>query len=229
MVALFVLVRPYLARQMGPGTQGALRVDVDAVLADGRQALKDRSPRRARDLFAEALHKLRAEPQGTEAPKYAELVQLHRQANLLARLMPVPLQDVLQHATQARDDSEWREEFADYRGRAVLFDDIVKRDSSKRPVLSTYVVRTQTAVARLALEELTLWGRVPLDRSPRALFGARLDRCEREEGGTWVFHFVPDSGTLLTEPAAVQFWLPVDDDLQRVLNEQRDWLGLEQD
>jgi hypothetical protein len=225
-VALFFALRPYLAR--GPSTTlpraTSAPLDLAAELEKGRQALAARNPRQARHLLQAAVAGI---PDRPASAQQRELMQLWRQADLLSDLLHLSLQEILQHATLVGDEEEWREEFAAHRNRALFLNDVIKRDSRGRPALLTYVVRSGKATARLAVEDLTLWSQVPLDDTPEVAFGARLASCEREEGGGWVFHFLPDSGVLLTEPAVVRLWLP-EAKLKDVLKSQARWLDLEE-
>jgi hypothetical protein len=81
--------------------------------------------------------------------------------------------------------------------------------------------------ARVALEDLTLWRRVPLAPPRRLLFGARLRRLGREAGGVWVVRFQPDSGVLLTDPGAAAACCPapLDPDLLEVLQRQQEYVA----
>ena len=152
----------------------------------------------------------------------SRLEQLHRQSDLLDRLLSVPLQEIVKEASST-PESEWPTRFADqYQDRSVLFDDLVRHDASGRPTLSTYEVRLGDEKVRLAVDELTLLRRLPLDPPPRLFFGARLAKVSREPGG-WVIHFDPDSGVLLTDPDAA-LCVPLDEELQKVLAWQEKWL-----
>jgi hypothetical protein len=154
------------------------------------------------------------------------LVQLHRQADLLADLLNLTLAEVLQQGLRVHDDVEWQAQFADHRGRAVVFDDVVRRDAAGRPVFATVQVTAGGVQARSALEDLRLLQRLPLDTPQRLLFGARLERCGREEGGAWVIRFQPESGVLLTDPGAAAACCPapLGDDVLEVLKRQEEWL-----
>ncbi|HEY7424467.1 MAG TPA: hypothetical protein VH682_09585, partial [Gemmataceae bacterium] len=145
---------------------------------------------------------------------------------LLAHLLDNPLEDILQQAMQHRDVEEWHAKFEDYRGRTVIFDDVLRQDAPGRPALSFYVVRAAEVEARVALEDLTLLRQLPLDPPRRWLFGARLASCRREEGGVWVFRFEPESAVLLTDEAAAAACCPgpLDDELREVLRRQDEWL-----
>jgi hypothetical protein len=194
-------------------------------LAAGQQALAEGHFRKARRLLLRALE---LQGRGSPLPPAEQrlLVQLHRQADLLAALMGPSLQEVLQHGLRVRDEEEWQAQLADYRGRAVLFDDVVRHDAAGRPALAAYTVAAGGVPARVALEDVALLQRLPLDPPRRMLFGARLDRVVREEGGAWVVHFQPDSGVLLTDPGAAAACLPapLGDDVLEVLQRQQEWL-----
>jgi hypothetical protein len=163
---------------------------------------------------------------GRTTAELRQLDQLHRQADLLARLHGRSLQEVLAEALPLRSDDEWKERFrAEHAGKAVVFDDVVVRDSAGRPVLAVYRVQVGNEKARVALEDLTLLKRLPLDPPSRMLFGGRLADLVRENGGSWAFHFEPDSGVLLTDPGAVTALVGLPDgDLMEVLRRQQQWV-----
>jgi DNA-directed RNA polymerase subunit RPC12/RpoP len=222
---IFLLARPYLRRPPVSGDATAT-ADSHTLLEAGerelregnvRLALQELNAARARhDLFGDALN--REERQHLE--------QLRRQCDLLARLLDQPLEDIVQQARQHRSDEEWREKFEDYRGRAVVFDDVLRRDARGRPVLGFYVVRAGDTEARIALEDLQLLRQLPLEPPRRWLFGARLADCRREDGGSWVFHFERDSAVLLTDESAAAACCPhpLDKELLAVLKRQDEWL-----
>ncbi len=227
MGGLYLGLRPYLSRQRAQDASeespiAAIRED----MAAGRQALADGNFRTAQRRLANAFA-LHERHRGLPPPEQRRLIQLHRQADLLANLLSLSLQEVLHQGLRVRDEEEWQAQFADYRGRAVVFDDVVRRDAAGRPVLATCTVAAGTVQARVALEDLGLLRRLPLEEPVRLLFGARLDRCAREEGGVWVIRFQPDSGVLLTDPdiAAACCPAPLDDDLLEVVKRQEKWLN----
>ena len=94
------------------------------------------------------------------------------------------------------------------------------------PLLANHVVEVEGTTVRLALEDLVLLRDLPLDAEPRVIFGARLARCAREEGGTWVVRFEPDSGVLLTDAGAVEACFPaaMDERLRETLVRQKGWV-----
>lgn len=121
---------------------------------------------------------------------------------------------------------EWHSKFEHYRGRTVVFDDVLRRDTQDRLTLGSYVVHSGDVEARVALEDLPLLRQLPLEPARRWLFGARLADCRREAGGVWVFRFEPDSAVLLSDEiaAAVCCPAPLDDELLSVLKRQDEWL-----
>jgi hypothetical protein len=204
---------------------------LDDAMATARRSLEAGRFHAALRLLNEAVAQRERWPGSLTPLQSRQLTQLQRQADLLSRLSPLSLQEVLTRASQVRDEGEWAEQFKDHRGRTVIFDDSVSRDLAGRPILATYEVTVgdgdarKKETARLALEDLTLFNHLPLDRAQRLLFGARLARCGREDGGTWVVRFEPDSAVLLTDPeAAVVCADPLEPDLRETLRRQERWL-----
>jgi hypothetical protein len=175
-------------------------------------------------------------------PASRPLAQLTRQANLLAdvlewsmgenprtpRAASAQLASLLAKAPAAgdeRQEQEWRLQFARrYRGKALVFDDIVHRNAGR-----FYVQPPVEANGRKGLVELsgvTLLRDLPPKWPQRLLFGARLAGCAVEPPGTyWVFRFEPESGVLLTDAAAVEvyFGAPPDRELVQLLRQQAEW------
>lgn len=225
-LAVYLTVIPRLSREAGHPAAGpassaaALRQRVQAgerMLTEGRFSL-------ARQELSQVLAELDTQPSLFDAGERRELVQLQRQSDVLARLLDLTLEEIVQKANGIRDPAEWQARFADYRGKTVLFDDVVERRAGQ-PVLKNYVVGPRGQV-RLALEDLALLKLLPLDEGPRLLFGARLADCRRELGGVWVFHFEPDSTVLLTSRAAAEACCPVplEADVVDVLHRQEGYL-----
>ncbi|MFO0929473.1 MAG: hypothetical protein U0736_21000 [Gemmataceae bacterium] len=156
-----------------------------------------------------------------------QLVQWHRQADLLAHLSQATLEEIVAQGKLVRDPAEWEALFAlHHRGRAVLFDDRVRRDLAGRPELAHHVIAVGDETVRVALDDLPLFAELPLVDEPRLIFGARLAHCVREQGGGWVVHFQPDSAVLLTDPAAAEACLPgaAEDELRATVERQQRWL-----
>jgi hypothetical protein len=222
MGVLYLGMWPFLKREQ-PATAAVPReAEVRELITAGAQALGEGNFRVARRRLARAVEWHRSLPPAEQR----RLVQLHRQADLLADLLNLTLAEVLQQGLRVHDDVEWQAQFADHRGRAVVFDDVVRRDAAGRPVFATVQVTAGGVQARSALEDLRLLQRLPLDTPQRLLFGARLERCGREEGGAWVIRFQPESGVLLTDPGAAAACCPapLGDDVLEVLKRQEEWL-----
>jgi hypothetical protein len=214
-LAAFHAAWPYLQREgKGVAPETAPRPAPPRSLEDGVTALAQGRFRVAQQILDEAPghgHRLR---------------QLRRQAALLASLSPRSLEEIVRHARLVRDPDEWERQFEDYHGRAVLFDDAVRRDAAGEPVLANHVVEAGDEPVRVALADLEVLRDLPLDDGPRLIFGARLARCGREEGGGWVVRFQPGSGVLLTDLGAVEacYPTPLDEGVKPTLQRQARWL-----
>src|SRR5262249_50984902 len=102
--------------------EGAKQPDLKEVresLAAGRRLLREGSIRSARQVLQATRER------GSRDP---ELLQLHRQADLLADLLQLPLEAIVQQAQRFKREEEWKKQFTDYRGKAVVFDDTIRRD-----------------------------------------------------------------------------------------------------
>jgi DNA-directed RNA polymerase subunit RPC12/RpoP len=220
---LFLLVKPYLRRSPAPMETTTPAAEIRAHLEAGRNALRDEAFRLAvKELNAASAQRDR-NPDALSREEHRQLNRLRRQSDLLAHLLDRSLEEILRQAMQHRNEDEWREKFEDYRGRAVLFDDVLRLDPLGRPILGFYVVRVGEVEARVALENLLLLTHLPLDPPPqRWLFGARLASCRREDGGVWVFRFEPESAVLLTDEGAAAACCPgpMDAELRAVLRRQ---------
>jgi hypothetical protein len=221
----FLLVQLFLRRSAMPA-DAASATDARALWQAGEHQLREGNVHLAlKELNAAAAQGAR-HPDALNREEHHRLEQLRRQTDLLSRLLDQPLEEIVRQAMQHRSDEEWREKFADYRGRTVVFEDVLRRDAQERPVLSFYVVRVGDVTARIALEDLVLLRQLPLDPPRRWLFGARLASCRREEGGIWVLRFEPDSAVLLTDESAAAACCPhpLVEELLGVLKRQEECL-----
>lgn len=223
---IFLAVKPYLRHSEREASSRASSQDIRARIAAGRRALGEGNVRLASHALGAALEEHARNPAALDREELHRLQQLHRQSDLLARLLDHSLEEILQQALLHRDDEEWRAKFEDYRGRGVIFDDVLRRDSGGRPMLASYVVQADEVKARLALEDLPLMRQLPLDSPRRWVFGVRLMSCRREEGGVWVIRFEPDSEVLLTDEEAATACCPgpLDADFRALLSRQKEWL-----
>jgi hypothetical protein len=183
-----------------------------------RQLLSDGDFAKALDVLQEGMDR---------GERNRELLQLHRQAQLLAKLLDLPLQDIIQKGQNVRNADAWQKEFNDrYRGWSILFDDWVRRNPDGKHELVNYqiIVGEEKAVVKLDLDLLTT---LPLGQPRRLLFGAKLASVARRgAGGQWVIEFEKDSGVLITEEgAAIALGLaPLDAEIKDVLSEQKRWV-----
>jgi hypothetical protein len=222
---LLLIAKPYLRRGPEESRLPTPAAVLHARIEAGRRALREGSFRLGRNELSTAVALRNRNPDLLGREEHLQLNQLHRQSDLLARLSDHSLEEILQQALHHRDDAEWREKFEDYRGRTVLFDDVL-RVTMGRPVLGNYVVRRGGVEARVAVEDLTVLRQLALDPPRRWLFGARLAGFRREEGGVWVIRFEPDSAVLLTDEGATAACHPgpMDDELKEVLRRQEESL-----
>lgn len=186
-------------------------------LSQARQSLQRGHLDQAHKLLSQALQ---AHP-GDLAVRH-----LHRQAALLADLLDRPLQEIVEQAQllQMRGQwAEWDRQFARYRNRAVLLDDVVRRDAQGRHSLATLELLAGNQLIHLDLNLKVLeW--LNLDEPRRLLLGARLRAVRPGGAGGWIVEFEADSGVLFTDEAAVAACeLPLED-LKPVLHWQREEL-----
>jgi hypothetical protein len=228
---LLLLLAALVGRLGRPGAresdQRASSEEILRRMEAGERALAEGNFRLALGQLNSAIEGRDRRPEALTAAQNRRLVQLQRQSDLLARLLSRSLEEILEQAARMREDAEWQAQFSDYRAKTVLFDDVVSRAASGRPVLESYVVRAGRVRARVALEDLELLQVLPLDSPQRLLFGARLARCSREQGGAWVIRFEPASGVLLTDPGAAAACCPapLGPDLLEVLDRQQQWIN----
>jgi hypothetical protein len=233
-LAAFLVARPYLVRQkpsdeIQPTDQGKRLL---GLMEAGRKALTKGRFRRAVRVLDEAVALRERHPDLLDKPRYRWLIQLQRQADLLARLSLLNLEDIVRQGTLVRDPEERSLQMEDHRGRTFLFDEVLRRDPEGQLLLPDYEVEVggdftrKGEVVRLALEDLVILRDLPLDEGPRVIFGARLLRCEREEGGSWVVRFEPNSGVLLTDAEAAEAASPrpLGPGLKEVMQRQQKWL-----
>jgi hypothetical protein len=223
----FLIAWPWLSRWLARPERVAAEANrIQEHIAAGQRALAEGNFRVAQKALNVAITERDRQPQALTPEEHRQLNQLHRQADLLARLSTHSLEEILRQAALWPNPQEWQARFEDYKGRTIIFDDLVGRDPNNRPALRRYQVRYNGEVARLALEEVALFRDLPLDTPSRLLFGARLAWCGRGEGGIWLVKFEPDSGVLLTDPAAAQACSSVPlDDLEPLLERQRKWIN----
>lgn len=234
LIILFLALAPFLVRPAPPRQDDEPLPDLRGQIMAGRQAMAQGDFHLASRELQTALEQDRRRPTALSTAEHGDLLQLQRQSDLLSRLLSRSLQEIVQEADPILHDEEWQARFShDYEGKSLLFDDRVQFDNAappdrrRRPVLVNYSVMADGKKVRLALEDLDVLQGLPLERPQRLLFGGRLARVEREEGGRWVVGFAPDSGVLLTDRGAAEAVCPapLDMELIAVLKRQAEWLG----
>jgi hypothetical protein len=229
-VAGYALLLSYLNRPdptaptaLEPAGPGAVRARVGA----GQKALAAGNYRLAVEEFRAAQEQCAPNPDTLPAPERRQLASLLRQAELLADLLSESLQEILGRAVEVPHPEEWQAQFANrYRGRAVVFDDVVRQDEMGRyHLLDWGNLRIGGRTVRVELGTLNL---PALDSPQRLLFGARLASIAVEAGGIWVVRFAPDSSVLLTDPGAITACCPAltDAEVQEITQRQLDRAGL---
>jgi hypothetical protein len=193
----------------------------DSALNEGRLRLAVEELGKARELALKS-------PDALPPTELRTLNQRHREASLLADLLQESLEEILVRAARVPEE-EWKAQFEKrYRGpgqaNAVVFDAEVRRDVGGLCHID-WVLIAGDEPARLEIGDLRILHDLPLEQPRRLLFGARVESIAREQNGVWVVHFEPASGVLLTDPRAVAacYPHPVDSELLRVLEQQRDW------
>jgi hypothetical protein len=144
------------------------------------------------------------------------------QAALLAELSAESLEEILAHAAGAQP-AEWELEFpARFRGKAFVFDMEVSGPPGG-PYDHTWATRRDV---HMAFAEVQLLRRLPLAEPTRLLFGVRLAGVHRDTPASWEVRFEPDSGVLITDPAAAAACCPFldEDDLHALVRRQSGWL-----
>ncbi|MGH7222778.1 MAG: hypothetical protein ACRELF_06100 [Gemmataceae bacterium] len=222
----FLLLRPYLRRRGTAADSAGSAADARALLQAGEHQLREGNVHLALKELNAAIAQYARHPDVLNREEHHRLEQLRRQADLLSRLLDQPLEDIVLQAMQHRSDEDWRAKFAHYRGRTIVFDNLLRRDAQGWPILDYDVMREAGVKARVALENLALLRQLPLDPPRRWLFGARLASCRREEGGIWILRFEPDSAVLLSDESAASACCPrpLEEELLGVLKRQDEWL-----
>jgi hypothetical protein len=190
----------------------------------GQKSLAAGNFRRAADELGRARGLLEDRGSPADIAEHRRVVQLQRQAALLADLLSESLGEILQRAAELPEE-EWQAQFEHrYQSHAVVFDADVTRDVGGNPRLG-YHLHAGPERARIDIGDLILLAALPRQRPPRLLFGARLAAVRRETGGVWVVRFASDSGVLLTDLDAVMACCPppIDEETVTLVQRQAGW------
>jgi hypothetical protein len=190
-------------------------------LAAGRTALAGGDFARAVQELDAAGTIAAAHPQQFSVADRRQLLQLQRQAAILANWMREPLDQALARAARLNDD-EWLVVVERYRGKTVVFDLEIRRDPAGQYQVKP--ARPGTTRLRVEVQELKLLRSLPLDAPQRVLFAARLAEVRRNGPESCTVQLDPTSGVLLTDvsSAAICGEIP-EATLQTILRQQRGW------
>jgi hypothetical protein len=181
-----------------------------------RQAAAARDAIRQRN-FGHALATLDALRPDLEHPpgdlssaEVQQLLQLHRQVDLVAGLLSIPLEELLVEAHQLPTE-RWASRFASsFAGRGVVFDALIEHDNDLGDSRLDYVLEAQRIPGRIALSDFQRARSLFRSAEPRRwvsggkLASMRMEADARKPPGQWVVRFAPTSLVLLTEPAILQ-------------------------
>jgi len=223
-VALLIGAGVYLVGFAGPKPDTTPTVslqEIDRQIADGRRAFNDAHFQEAAGQFETALAALQSYPHYFSASDRRQLVQLQRQAAVLADWPREPLDKILAR-TGMLNDEEWKAAVGRYHGKAAVFDVEVRRDASRQYHVN---MTRPLAVARLRLDlqNVRLLEQLPLDAPQRVLFAARLAEIRREDRDAYAVRLEPDSGVLLTDVNAGVVGGVAEPEFQALLERQRAW------
>lgn len=225
LTACLVIVLVWPRGHTGLSAEEALAAVRERVAAGARE-LTEGNYQQAVASFDAAARNAAHRPNLLPPREARQLAQLRRQAALLADLSTESLGEMLTRAG-GLEEREWQAFFERrYKDRAIVFDAVVRRDAAGRYEID-YAVFAGDEPARLELDGLDVLNGLPLEQPRRLLFGARLEIVSREGPGPWVVRFVPNSGVLLTQPAALGPWAGpmIDPELAEVLNRQAEWIA----
>jgi hypothetical protein len=220
---LFVWLGPRLRRGDEPPEAPPYAELARERLADARKLLAKGSFHRAAEEARAAADARDRVPAQLSRDEHFQINQTLLEADLLDRLLPVPLEALLAQAEAARDPEQWQARFRrDYQGRAALFYAAVRLEG-RTPVFVDDRVRGGGTTARVSLDGLQALAELHLTPGQRLLFGARLASFARQDDG-WVIRLEPDSGVLLTDLEVLRRCPPdliaLDDEAPEVLRRQ---------
>ena len=224
-VAGFVILLKTVFRSGDPSASTNGEAVARAEEIAGRRALADSAFAKAAQHFRKARTHLTKEGEARDARR---LEQLEKESALVADLLSESLAEHLQRG-KGLSDKAWKDLFRErLLDKAVIFDATVHSVGGGvfRVDYPGYVsgspmrVEIQNSVFLRSLKEQ--W-------PARLLVGLRLLDAKRDSNGSWVVLANPESVVLLTEPAIfTNSSLAVDADLEKVLRDQAELLGLAQ-
>jgi hypothetical protein len=214
-VTLFLL---FVQRPPAPEPSAADRIDTH--VQDGRQALADQDFKAALVEFQAARAVYEQQPAlEKSASEGRRLLQLLRQATVLANRLPEPLERMLGRWDKLEGE-ELENVAAPYLDKFAVFDlDVVKDGANQL----RYSRNVGAELPQLRLGTVVLIDRLASrNAQQRFLFAARLAQVSRDPDDRLTVSFVPDSGVLVTDPDVARVCFPaVDDEMRDVLERQK--------
>ncbi len=219
-ILLFKALRP-------AASEPTLQEQLDRHVAAGRRYLGEQQFARAVEEFQAACNLCGRSGPPVSGSRCSQLGQLVRQMELLPDLLLGGLSPRLAEWTKLQD-ADVQRVFAEYRGKAVVFDLDVSRDPAGQ---YTYDRHLGPDLPRLRLNDLPLLNRLPLTERQRIVFGARLAGVSRdptyraEDLKRWLVTLEPESAVLITDSdVAGAAQLHLDGALRAALERQAEWV-----
>jgi hypothetical protein len=223
---VFVLLNSSKSPRVSPSALGTDAPDLAGQINKGKRALVDGSFQLAAEHLSAAATTARAHRQLLSRKDAAALFQLQREVDLLAELLPDPLEDIVR-TLEGLEYGEGQAVFQRrYPGKGVVFYSGMRRDPAGTLHVD-YRLEGSRKPMRLDLQTLEVFRGLPLEEPVDVLFGAKLSSIERDALGAWVIAFQPDSGVLFTdeEPALACCFQPGDPTaLTATLRRQKSWI-----
>lgn len=202
----------------GPSAAPTIQVNLEQQQELARKALLSGD-------YAEAvrhLEPLRGAQQGTPRQRRRS-AQLERQAALLNDWPREPLAQVLGRTARLNDD-EFQAVTGRHRGKAAVFDVVVRRDASRQ-----YWVKPMgpggLVTLNLDLQDVKLLSHLPLDGPQRLVFAGRIADLRRTGADSCTVRLDPDTAVLLTDVTAAGLGnLIADATLAPILTQQAQWV-----
>jgi hypothetical protein len=210
-VLVTVALKVFWQRKPDPEPNPSSAARISAATEAGRRALAEGSFHLAFEELSRAVKLAGTNPEALSVEERRSLNQLQRQSALLADLLPLSLEGLLQQAEDSASEAAWQARFkAEYQGKGrIFFDDVIRRLPDRSLTFrSAGMTRVNGIVARVIPGDLRLLDVLPLDLPQRWLIGARLAGFSREGGPDWIVRLERDSGVLFTDQSAVLAWQP---------------------
>ncbi|HEV3143601.1 MAG TPA: hypothetical protein VGZ47_06905 [Gemmataceae bacterium] len=189
----------------------------------GQSAINTGSFHQANRELAAALELAPRVPERWPASRRQEVVQLQRQAGIVADLLTEAPTEIIRNSL-GMPEAEWQAIFArNYAHRSIILDDTIHKDASGFHL--GFRMRVAGSAAHWDLNQLAVLKAVDLFQPRHIILGLRLAEIRREAKGSWLVIPEPDSGVLFTDPRFfVGLSVAVDGEIEQVLKAQQEWV-----